>query len=301
MTRKKIAAAAIVAVLGLGAIVGVLYASPGSDDGLTLARLARETHFHGIAVDPNNADRLYLATHNGVFVAGPDGKATQISKSRDDFMGFTPHPSDSSVLYASGHPERGGNLGFIVSKDGGKSWSKLSDGVGGPVDFHQMDVSKADPRVIYGDHGGLQKSVDGGRTWRQLGVALRGLIDLAASSRDPDMLYAATRQGLLRSTDGGKSWQAVYSAGQPATMVYVTQGGEVYAFIYGTGLVRATEPDLRWQVLSSRFGRNVILHFAVGRSDPRRIYAALLYPEARTQSILMSRDGGTTWAKLGVE
>ncbi len=79
-------------------------------------------------------------------------------------MGFTPHPADESVLYASGHPAGGGNLGFIVSRDGGRGWSSLSPGVGGPVDFHQMDVSKADPSVIYGAHGGLQASRDGGRT-----------------------------------------------------------------------------------------------------------------------------------------
>src|SRR3546814_5804623 len=65
-------------------------------------------------------------------------------------MGFTPHPADPEVLYASGHPAGGGNLGFIVSRDGGQSWAKLSDGAGGPDDFHQMDISKADPQVIYG-------------------------------------------------------------------------------------------------------------------------------------------------------
>src|SRR3546814_2377830 len=67
--------------------------------------------FHGIAVDPCNPDRLYLATHHGFFAVGPDGVAQQVSETEDDFMGFTPHPSDPNVLYASGHPAGGGNLG----------------------------------------------------------------------------------------------------------------------------------------------------------------------------------------------
>jgi hypothetical protein len=44
-----------------------------------------------------------------------------------DFMGFTPHPSDPATLYSSGHPAGGGNLGFIVSEDGGGSWTQLAD------------------------------------------------------------------------------------------------------------------------------------------------------------------------------
>src|SRR3546814_16606559 len=86
-------------------------------------------------------------THHGFFAVGPDGVAQQISETEDDFMGFTPHPSDPDVLYASGHPAGGGNLGFIVSRNGGQTWTKPSEGAGSPVDFPQMDASQADPRV----------------------------------------------------------------------------------------------------------------------------------------------------------
>src|SRR3546814_9243858 len=64
---------------------------------MTVSDLTGETHFHGIAVDPRNPDRLYLATHHGFFAVGPDGVAQQISETEDDFMGFTPHPSDPDV------------------------------------------------------------------------------------------------------------------------------------------------------------------------------------------------------------
>src|SRR3546814_10407020 len=97
-------------------------------------------------------------------------------------MGFTPHPADPEVLYASGHPAGGGNLGFIVSRDGGQSWAKLSDGAGGPVDFHQMDISKADPQVIYGVFVELQKSTDGGQSWSRVGPAPEAIIGLDRKS-----------------------------------------------------------------------------------------------------------------------
>ena len=156
-----------------------------SEASTTVQALAEHTHFHGIAVDPSDPARIYLATHHGLYAVAPDGSATRLSLVQD-FMGFTPHPVDPSMLYASGHPAGGGNLGFIASEDGGRSWSQLAEGVDGPVDFHQMDVSPADPKTIYGAYAGqLQVSRDGGQTWEVVGPAPEGLIDLAASSRDP--------------------------------------------------------------------------------------------------------------------
>ncbi|MDJ1158682.1 exo-alpha-sialidase [Chelatococcus sp. SYSU_G07232] len=282
------------------AIIGGLLASfPAAAAETTVAALARETHLHGISVDPSDSTRVYLATHHGLYLAASDGRATQISVTRDDFMGFTPHPSDPAMLYASGHPARGGNLGFIASSDGGKSWVKLGDGFGGPVDFHQMDVSKADPKVIYGVYGDLQKSTDGGRGWQRVGPAPDGLISLATSSRSAERLYAATQGGLLASADGGRSWNAAHPVRQPVTAVHVTQGGTVYAFIVGVGLVRAAEPDLNWQTVGGNVGNRYLLHIAVEPRGERTLYAAMVDAEKRTTTIVSSRDGGATWAALG--
>jgi hypothetical protein len=101
-------------------------------------------------------------------------------------MGFTPDPRDPSILYASGHPASGDNLGFIASEDGGRSWRQLAEGVGGPADFHQLAVSATDPRTIYGAYQGqLQVSPDGGRTWEVVGPAPEGLIDLPPRPNSP--------------------------------------------------------------------------------------------------------------------
>jgi photosystem II stability/assembly factor-like uncharacterized protein len=269
-----------------------------SEASTTVEALARATHFHGIAVDPADPSRLYLATHHGLYAVEPDGSATQLSPVQD-FMGFTPHPTDPSILYASGHPAGGGNLGFIASEDGGKSWSQLAEGAGGPVDFHQMDVSPADPETIYGAYGGnLQISRDGGKEWQVVGPAPEGLIALAASSTAPGALYAATQSGLLKSDDGGMNWQEAYWLRQPATMVRVTPDGAVYAFLVGTGLIRTTEPKLSWQTVSASFGDEYVLHFAVDPITKGQLYAVTMHPQTHRQSIVASRDGGKTWLPL---
>ncbi|GIK96247.1 MAG: hypothetical protein BroJett029_04560 [Alphaproteobacteria bacterium] len=294
--RRAIAYILVAAVLvvAAAAYVATRMMSGGEE---TVAALATETHFHGLAVDAKDPSRLYLATHHGLFVVDPAGRAQLVSDSRDDFMGFTPHPGDPAILYASGHPAGGGNTGFTVSDDGGQSWRKLAEGAGGPVDFHQMDVSKADPKVIYGVYGDIQKSTDGGQSWTVVAAIPQGLIDLAAGSR-PEMLYAATQQGLLRSTDDGKSWKPVYQSRQPVTMVEVTREGAIYAFVTGTGLVQADEQSLNWKVLGGGFGGQYVLHFAVAASNSRRLYAITIDPADRSQSLFTSADGGESWTTL---
>ena len=133
------------------------------------AELRKGTHFHGISVDSRDGSRVYLATHHGLFVVSPGGHATRVSRDSNDYMGFTPHPEDAELLYASGHPAGGGNTGFIASSDGGMTWRQLSKGARGPVDFHHMDVSKADPRVLYGTFRGARSPETEERTgalWR---------------------------------------------------------------------------------------------------------------------------------------
>ncbi|MCA0271008.1 MAG: hypothetical protein LCH69_02965 [Proteobacteria bacterium] len=90
-----------------------------------------------------------------------------------DFMGFSPDPSDPLTYYATGHPEEGGNSGFLASRDGGQTWTQISQGPDGPIDFHAMDASPADPATIYGLFGGLQVNRDSGKTWAIAGVRRR--------------------------------------------------------------------------------------------------------------------------------
>jgi photosystem II stability/assembly factor-like uncharacterized protein len=290
---RTVAGGALGAILLAGPLG--LFAAAGEH---TVADLAKRTHFHGIAVDAADSSRIFLATHHGLYVASQDGKTRLISEVRD-YMGFTAHPADASILFASGHPAGGGNLGFIVSRDGGRTWTKLSDGLDGPVDFHQMDVSKADPRVIYGVYGSLQRSADGGKTWERVGPPPQDLIALAASSADANTIFAATRNGLLRSTDGGRTWKREFDG--PTTSVHVTADGTVYAFIAGKGLVRTAEKNPGWRLIGGGLGEEFLLHIAVDPADAQRLYAVAYNSRSGNQSVVVSRNGGERWSKFGGE
>jgi photosystem II stability/assembly factor-like uncharacterized protein len=281
-------------VLLLTAVATLLLAGCSREpEGISPEQLRQQTHLHGLAFDRADSERIWLATHHGFHVVGADGLARQVSEERHDFMGFTPHPADADTFFASGHPARGGNLGVMVSTDGGKRWEQRSPGVDGPVDFHQLTVSEADPDVLYGAFAGqLQVSRDGGHQWEVQGRAPDGLIALAASSRDPEHLYAATQDGLLLSPDWGQRWRQVYPERRPVSLVVVS-GGELYAFVLGIGLIRGEEASRDWEVVKGDWGERYLIHLAVDPNEPRRLIAS--DDEGR---LLLSQNGGHDWATL---
>lgn len=276
----------------LAVLAVVLAIGSNANEVLSVTSLRATTHIHGLAVDREDPSRVLIATHHGLFKAGQDGQAERVSAVQD-FMGFNPHPSDPKTLYASGHPRQGGNLGFIASTDQGKTWTQVSPGVNGPVDFHQMTVSPADPNTIYGSYGGLQISRDTGKTWKLVGPAPDKLIDLAASSRSADTLYAATESGLLVSNDAGKTWKPQLE-GAPVSLVEVTPDGTLYAFVLGRGLVRSAEEPLNFTELGSDFGGGYLLHLAVDPTNPSRLFAS-----TGKGRVLTSADQGRTWSSFG--
>lgn len=77
-------------------------------------------------------------------------------------------------------------------------------------------------------------------------------------------------------------------------MIEVATDGSVYAFMLGSGLLRAEEPSLNWQILSNDFGSRYLLHFAVDPNGPARLYAS-----THQNELLSSDDGGRTWRQLG--
>ncbi len=283
--------------LAIGAGVAVIAVAAGQlpsarAETVGMSELASETHIHGLAVDRQDPNYLLIATHHGLFRAGPDGKAERISVVQD-FMGFNAHPSDPDTLYASGHPAEGGNLGFIASSDNGRTWEQISPGVDGPVDFHQMTVSPADPQTIYGAYGALQVSRDAGKTWTVVGALPDKLIDLAASAKDAGTLYAATEGGLLASRDGGLTWEAVLE-GAPVSMVDLAPDGRLYAFMLGRGLLASGEDSLSFETASGEWGDRYLLHLAVDPGNSHRLFGA-----TQAGVILASRDGGKTWTTFG--
>ncbi len=243
------------------------------------------SHIHGVVLS-TKSDLVLLATHYGLFAVDSAGSARMVSEVADDFMGFT--AAIDGTLYASGHPATGGNIGIIGAESADAPWSKLSDGAQGPVDFHALTVSPADPLVLYGTYGGIQISRDGGRTWSMAGAGPDEVIDLAAAADDPGHLFAGTMGGLMESTDYGATWTLAAAGGVPVTAVEIAPDGFLRVFIAGTGFARLEAGKL--EVISDR-ADEVFLHMAFDGEDPGNVIAV-----TAESDILASNDGGATWS-----
>lgn len=264
-------------------------AAPASAE--TLGDLAGKTHYHGISFARSGSAALLLATHHGMFALDKAGSATQVSPVHD-FMGFSPDPSNPLTYFSSGHPESGGNSGFLKSTDGGATWKQISPGVGGPVDFHAMDVSSADPKTIYGTYGNLQVSHDGGQTWTMAGAPPDKLVSISASGIKAEQIYAATQNGLHLSADSGASWKPIAFQGEVVSMVKSGPDGLLLAFVLGRGLMKANEnAPVDWTVLSNSFGDSIPLHLAIDPADSKHLALT-----TQSNEVLESLDGGMTFA-----
>src|SRR5918911_1689210 len=92
-------------------------------------------HVHGLAYS-SDGNRLMIPSHFGLAVY-ENGRWSKAPGPEHDYMGFS---ATANAIYSSGHPAAGTGLinpfGLLRSKDGGKTWEKLS--LEGESDFHVM-------------------------------------------------------------------------------------------------------------------------------------------------------------------
>jgi len=256
------------------------------------------SHGHGLAVDVTNPDIVYIATHEGLLMLSGDKQLYRIGDSLDDLMGFTAHPTESSIFFSSGHPHAGGgNLGFQRSDNGGINWQKISPGVNGPVDFHAMTISSVNPNLLYGwYYNALQRSRDQGKTWEIVPTSLSQVISLVADTTDEKTIYASTGQGIQVSVDEGATWSTLPSEnlGAVTTLaIHPQQSDTMLSFSENLGLVRSSDGGKTWRTINASIGNHPLMFIAFSKTDPKKVYTY-----THGSELYVSEDEGVTWVKI---
>lgn len=260
-------------------------------------------HIHGLGYDSLN-QRLFVATHYGIFI-WKEGGLFQLGKNRDDYMGFSLHPSNPSIIYTSGHPGSGGNMGVMKSEDGGLSFRKIFGGLKGEsVDFHSMALSPVNPNVLYGwFQGKIYRTKNGGKSWTLAsgqGLPSRGFCFgapcLSPDSRDERLLYAGTGDGLFVSRDFGENWSAASREGAFAGIgVDPVNAQRLFAFTQKWGVAISPDGGKSWQARNKGVtpaAQEFIFAFAFDPKDSKHVFAAT--PER----VFRSSDRGESWEKI---
>src|SRR3989344_3611869 len=256
--------------------------------------IAEITHGHGLAVDVADPSKLYIATHHGLLVLKDEKQLYRVGDVQDDYMGFTPHPADANIIFSSGHPATGGNIGFQKSVDAGFTWEKISDGIQGPVDFHAMTISPVNPKLVYGWYrGALQRSMDEGKTWEVASTTNYPIVNLAAHPEDENIVYAASPQGLMVSRNKGKDWTTLFDGFVSVVSINPNDSQKLLSFSEKNRLAKSSDGGKTWEKLSETFSGETPLFIAFDKQNSEIVYIL-----TEKNSIYKSSDSGNNWSKI---
>ena len=237
-----------------------------------------------IAVDPRNANRLFVA------VAG--------------------HPYGPNE-------ERG----IFRSTDGGRTFERVlyrDENTGGA----DVQIDASNPETVYaslwearegpwengswnGPGGGIFKSTDGGKTWRQLTRGLpEGVVqaNLSIAPSTPQRLFASVASmsgvGLYRSDDGGESWSLATTDTRPATRI---GGGDLPVLrfdpknadiVYSASIVcwKSVDGGKTWTGIRGAPGGDDYQNIWINPNDTDIILLG------SDQGAVISVNGGSTWS-----
>lgn len=221
------------------------------------------------------------------------------------------HPDNADVIRVAAQGPLwypGGDRGFYLSEDGGKTWKKTlgDEQYTGVTDFA---VDPRDPNRIYaatwqhhrtvaawmggGPKSRIHLSTDGGRSWQLLRNGLpegnMGKIGLAISPIDPDVVYAAIELdritgGVFRSSDRGGSWKKMSDAVAGATGPHYYQ--ELYASPHKFDRLYLVD---NWMQISEDGGKTFT---RLNRSDKHGDNHAIAFKKSDPDYLLVGTDGG---------
>ncbi len=177
--------------------------------------------------------------------------------------------SDGTML-TSGHPGPNTDLpdplGLMESKDNGENWGSKS--LLGEVDFHVLTSNESTPNLLFGV---IQMEMGDYKT------------------------------GIYKSIDKGKSWENLKAEGLPEDLhgIYalLSLPNDKNGLLAGTnqGVYRSEDGGRTWKVAD---GKRLITAFNVIPGSLDLVSYSITDDEA---GMMMSKDNGSTWEKVGLD
>jgi len=212
-----------------------------TDGGKTWKHLGlKETeHIARVLVSPVDSNTAWVCAvghqaapnpERGVFMTTDGGATWTKTLFLDDRHGCADldvNPANANILYAAmwrferspwNHTSGSEQSGVFKSVDGGKTWSKLTNGLPKLIGRAGIKVAPSRPDTVYiaveSKEGTFYRSTDGGENWQEMtrnrDVVSRGFYyaDLRVDPKDENRVYAIATS-LHVSIDGGRAWRTI--------------------------------------------------------------------------------------------
>jgi hypothetical protein len=295
MRRRALLVAAALAVAGCGG-----NDAGGQDDkrpkpsSARLVDLAKTPYVNAFDIEPESGDFL-LTTNRGFWrIDRKSGAVTQLrgtiaGRGKRSTVGtflFFLQAGGPGELIGSGHPDQEGTLpsflGFIESKDGGKSWKVISRL--GDADLHKILLKHDRMYAFDAVLSAILISTDGGRNFEEHFTPRGLIIDFEVDPEDPEYIVAANEDELFRSEDSGERWRPLMP-GQGIRLAWPAPDALYRADEDGT-VYRSEDRGQRWSEVGKVDGEPYKF---------KAISAEELYLALGDGTIVHSKDGGKTW------
>ena len=194
-----------------------------------------------LAVDPKNADRIFVAVaghpygpneERGIYRSVNGGNNFEKVLFRDENVGASDvqiDPTDSNIVYAALWESRegpwengvfnGDGGGIFKSVDGGETWRQLSKGLPPNMVQANLAIAPSAAKTLFAavrtkTIAKLYRSDDAGENWRGatddprpgLGIGGGDLPVVRFDPKNPQIVYSASVV-CWKSVDGGKTWE----------------------------------------------------------------------------------------------
>jgi photosystem II stability/assembly factor-like uncharacterized protein len=272
-------------------------------------------HSHAVralAQAPSNPDVLVAGALDGVFISRDAGRTwNKVTPTGDDelrnFDSLAIDPGDADIIYAGTF-----HLPWKTI-DGGKHWLPIHQGMIDDSDVLSIAIDATDQRRIFASAcSGIYRSDAAGAVWEKIAgipYSSRRTLVIRQDPAQPTVLYAGTTEGLWKSNDTGSSWARISPPAwiinalvlEPGLDSAQTNSNPVRPsrLLIGTerqGVVTSEDGGAHFRAANDGFDHRRILSVAVDSRDPRRVAAVLANA---SEPLVLSDDGGTTWASMG--
>src|SRR4051812_31252363 len=270
-----------------------------------------------IVVHPKDPNIAYVAAvghlfgpnkERGLYKTTDGGKTWTNTKFIDENTGFTDvvmDPANPNVLIAASYERRrtpwgfnggGPSSGLWKTSDGGKSWTKLTNGLptNPMIGRIGLDIARSKPSTIYasievGPSGGTGAGVNDDGTLVPPGQ--RGGGGGIGGGRGPAPPPDPAKSGVWRSDDGGKSWHFLSNQGDRwmyYSQIRIDPSNPEIAYQGGAPFFKSTDGGKTWNTVQ---GIPHSDHHAIW-IDPRNGNHLLLGNDG---GLDVTYDRGETW------